>query len=139
MTPDPPGPASEQPGSPSVSDRVIAIVAEALDVPVSQVQLHSSLLDDLGAESIDFLDIMFRIETAFGITIPEDDLWKGSFDQTEQAAVDEGVARLRTRMPLFRWDRLPARLTKTDLPRLITVQTVLDYLERAGVSSGNRP
>ena len=118
----------------SLHDRVVAILAEALDVPPDEVRLHSSLIHDLGAESIDFLDIQFRIESAFGIEIRDDDMWAGSFDRTDQASIDAGIERLRARMPDFRWDRLPAKLTKQDLPNLITVQTVVDYLERRGVS-----
>ena len=134
MTPDPVHDAAPGVRWPSLHDRVIAILAEALDVPPDEVRVHSSLIDDLGAESIDFLDIQFRIESAFGIEIPDDEMWAGSFDRTDQASIDAGVERLRARMPDFRWDRLPATVTKQDLPSLITVQTVVDYLERRGVS-----
>jgi len=55
---------------------VTTIVAEALDKPVSEVTPTSSLVTDLGAESLDFIDLTFRIESAFGIKIVELDLWK---------------------------------------------------------------
>lgn len=55
---------------------VIRIVAEALDKPVAEVSPTASLVTDLGAESLDFLDLTFRIESAFGITIVENDLWR---------------------------------------------------------------
>jgi len=120
--------------------RVVAIVAEALDVKPERLRLHSSLVEDLGAESIDFLDILFRLETAFGIKIREADIWEGSIDTTDDASIQAGVERLRARMPDFPWDRLPARLTRADLPRLITVQTIVDYLQRRpenlGVTEG---
>lgn len=109
--------------------RVVQIVAEALDRPLAEVKPHSSLLDDLGAESIDFLDIMFRIETAFGIKISEQDMWKGSIGGSDPDSIQAGVETLRRRMPEFQWDRLPPRLTRNDLPRLITVRTIIDYLE----------
>jgi acyl carrier protein len=111
--------------------RVVAIVAEALDVESSTVKPYSSLIDDLGAESIDFLDVVFRLETAFSIRIPEDEIWKGSLgslDPNDPAGMMDAIARLRERMPEFRWDRLPAQLTRQDLPRLITIQTIVDYL-----------
>lgn len=108
--------------------RVVAIVAEALDVDPARVTRQSSFIDDLGAESIDFLDIVFKLETAFGRQIPEQDIWKGSIDTSSPEKVAEGVARLRERMPDFNWARLPAQLSAADLPRLITVQTILDYL-----------
>jgi acyl carrier protein len=128
MSPDPTRPTC-------LDDRVKAIVSEALDVPIGQVLNHSSLIDDLGAESIDFLDIVFRLESAFGIKISDDDIWKGSFDSTS-TTLEEGVATLKARMPAFRWDRLPSPITKADLPHLITVQTILDYLERRAPGAG---
>ena len=113
--------------------RVIDIVADALCVERDGVQLHSSLIDDLGAESIDFLDLQFRLESDFGIKIPDDEMWRGTIDPasaTDPVALDRALDRLKTRMPQFRWDALPTRLKKGDLPRLITVQTVVDYLQQ---------
>lgn len=110
--------------------RVIEIVADALDVDRADVHPQASLIDDLGAESIDFLDIVFRLETALGIKIRESEIWKGSVDPDSQESIDDGVRRLKARMPQFRWDALPERITREDLPRLITVQTIVDYLAR---------
>lgn len=109
--------------------RVKQIVASALDVPLADVRNHSSLINDLGAESIDFIDIVFRLESAFGIEIPED-IWKGSIDATDDAAIAAGVERLRASMPDFRWETLPQTITRAHLPALITVQTILDYMHR---------
>jgi acyl carrier protein len=114
---------------PDLDARVKQIVASALDVPPADVHSHSSLINDLGAESIDFIDIVFRLESAFGIEIPED-IWKGSIDTSDEAAIDAGVARLRAAMPDFRWDSLPEKITRAHLPSLITVQTILDYMHR---------
>ena len=86
-------------------------------------------MDDLGAESIDFLDILFRVESAFAIKIPEDELWRGSFDSLDSpSAIAKGVEALRERWPGFDWSRLPKTIAKQDLPRLITVQTIVEYL-----------
>jgi hypothetical protein len=52
------------------------------------------------------------------------------------ASIAETVARMRERMPGFRWDRFPGPLAAADLPRLITVGTIVDYLEKRGVGSG---
>ncbi len=115
-----------------IREKVIATVAEALDHRPEEVGLHSSLIDDLGAESIDFLDIAFRLESAFGIEIPDDEIWVGAVGKKNPGPeeIDAAVAALRERMPDYRWDRLPPKPGRTDLPRLITVQTVVDYLER---------
>ena len=107
---------------------VCQVVASALDVPIERVHRHSSLINDLGAESIDFIDIVFRLETDFGIEIPEEEIWKGSIDTTNEASIAAGVARLKEAMPEFRWDALPSRLTRNDLPALITVHTIVEYL-----------
>ena len=115
----------------ALEQRVITLVAEALDVDPTSVTPYASLVDDLGAESIDFLDILFRVETAFAIKIPNDELWRGSFGALDDPlAIERGVASLRERWPGFDWDRLRPRLGKDDLPRLITVQTIVEYLRR---------
>ena len=112
--------------------KVREIVADALDRSLSEVTPHASLIDDLGAESIDFLDIVFRLEGEFGLKIPEDEIWKGSASLLEERpeALEERLALLRAKMPGFRWDRFPARPSRKDLPRLITAETIVEYLER---------
>ena len=125
--------------STSLESRVIQIVAEALDVNPSEVRLHSSLIDDLGAESIDFLDILFRIETAFDVRIEENEIWRGSIEGDDPESIRTAVDRLKSQMPDFRWDRLPATMTKTDLPRLITIQTIVEYLQRRLAKPADAP
>ena len=124
--------------APGVADRVRRIVAEALDRPEADVLPSSSLIDDLGAESIDFLDLVFRLESAFGIKIAEDDLWAGSANlaRADAETFERGIARLRSEMPDFPWDRFPQGVTRADLPRLITVRTIVQYLERVAAPGG---
>jgi acyl carrier protein len=116
-----------------VPQRVAMIVAEALNVPVERVTPSASLIDDLGAESIDFLDILFRVETAFGIKLRDNELWSGTIDTTNQQTIDASIERLKGRQPDYRWERLPARPAAADLPRLITVQTIIHHLRQRGV------
>jgi acyl carrier protein len=54
----------------TVYTKVAAILAEALGIPAAKVSMESHLDRDLGAESIDYLDIIFRIEREFGFKIP---------------------------------------------------------------------
>ena len=110
--------------------RIREIVANALDVPVDRVRHHSSLINDLNAESIDFIDIVFRLESEFAIEIPQEEIWKGSIDVSDDTTIQAGIARLRAAMPEFRWEALPEPITKADLPALITVQTITDYVRR---------
>jgi acyl carrier protein len=114
-----------------IETRVMQIVAEALDRPLSEVRLESSLIDDLGAESIDFLDLVFRLESAFSMKISEERIWAGSRDlaHASDEAFEAGVRRLREDVPGFRWDRFPRGVSRSDLPRLLTVKSIVDYLD----------
>lgn len=123
----------------TIESQVIRIVADALDVDPGQIQPHSSLIDDLGAESIDFLDILFRVETAFDIRIQDNEMWRGSVEGDDAAAIRAAIGQLKQRMPAFNWDRFPAVPTKGDLPRLITIQTMVDYLQRRLEAPGASP
>jgi acyl carrier protein len=117
-----------------LEDRVLRIVSEALDKNPGEIGRNSSLIDDLGAESIDFIDIQYRLETDFGIEIGEDELWHGSLDLADPRTFDgkrltaEAMAELKRRLPRFGWHRFPNGIGRDDLPRLITVNTILDYL-----------
>lgn len=115
-----------------IESKVVEVVADALDRKPSEVTLHASLIDDLGAESIDFLDIVFRLESAFGLKIPEGEVWQGAFEGAgdDPALLAARLAELKARRPGFRWDRFPERPAKADLPRLITLTTVVEDLER---------
>jgi acyl carrier protein len=117
---------------PDLEARVIAIVADALSHAPEDVKPYSSLMDDLGAESIDFIDIVFRLESDFDLLIPNEDLWAGSIDVSgdNPDAISRGVAQLKEAMPDFAWDRFPDGVSKQDLPRLITVTTIVGYLRK---------
>ena len=112
--------------------RVIRVVGEALARKPDEIFLHSSLVDDLGAESIDFMDIAFRLEDDLDVQIPDDALWRGTFPPGELTPelLEAGVAALRQRLPDFRWDRFPDGVKPRDLPRLATVSTIVTYLEQ---------
>lgn len=115
-----------------LESRVIAVVAEALSMDPSEVNPYSSLIDDLGAESIDFIDIVFRLESEFDMLIPEGDLWKGSLNLSgdDPQSIAAAIEPLRARWPAFAWDRFANGIQKSDLPRLITITTIVDYLRK---------
>jgi acyl carrier protein len=128
--------AGQAPGSSELESRVIQVVAAALDRNPSDIQRYSSLIDDLGAESIDFLDIRFRLETEFHIKISDQELWEGTLRKeypqlvTDRGVTDEGIQLLKEHMPEFQWDRFQTGVSLMQLPRLITVSTIVDYLGR---------
>ena len=110
--------------------KVAATMAEALGCEVEQVKLEASLIDDLGAESIDFLDIVFRLERTFKVKIPrgkivEDargDLSEAEFDRAGVVS-DAGLARLKSFLNEVPADRFKSPLRVADIPRLFTPET----------------
>src|SRR5215831_1957848 len=114
----------------AVFPKVAEIVADALGCEKEEVKPDASLIDDLGAQSIDFLDIVFRLERTFKVKIPrgkiiEDargDLSQSEFDQ--QGVVSEaGLQRLKTFLCEVPPDRFPSPLKVADIPRLFTTET----------------
>src|SRR5450631_3043213 len=85
--------------------KVSATLVEALNVDEDEISPKATLQGDLGAESIDFLDIVFRLEREFGIKIPRGELFPESIFQGDPDFVadgkvtEKGLNELRTRMP----------------------------------------
>src|SRR5262247_4122238 len=85
--------------------KVSSTLVEALNVDEDQINPTATLQGDLGAESIDFLDIVFRLEQAFGIRIPRGELFPESIFQGNPEFVQggrvtaKGLAELRARLP----------------------------------------
>src|SRR5437016_12203984 len=84
--------------------KVSATLVEALNVDEDDISPAATLQGDLGAESIDFLDIVFRLEREFGIKIPRGELFPESIFQGDPEFVangrvtDKGLAELRARI-----------------------------------------
>ena len=82
-----------------------ATLVEALNLDEDEVRPAATLQGDLGAESIDFLDILFRLEREFGIRIERRELFPESIVQGNPEFVrdgkmtDEGLRELRRRLP----------------------------------------
>src|SRR6266498_3966448 len=93
------------PSQDEIFAKVSATLVEALNVEEEEIKPTSTLQGDLGAESIDFLDIVFRLEREFGIKIPRGELFPESIFQADPEFVqngkvtDKGLAELRTKMP----------------------------------------
>src|SRR5947209_10748412 len=88
-----------------IYQKVSATLVEALNVDEEDIKPQSTLQGDLGAESIDFLDIVFRLEREFGIKIPRGELFPESIFQGDPDFVfngkvtGKGLAELKARMP----------------------------------------
>ena len=112
---------------------VRSIISQALKVDESKVQLESSLIKDLGAESIDFLDIVFRLEKAFKIKIPKGELFPEKIltdarfvknGQVTPAGIDE----LKTKMSNVNWDEFTKNPQVSSLGNLFSVGMIVNYL-----------
>jgi acyl carrier protein len=108
---------------------VLACVADVLAIDPGKITPSASLIDDLGAESLDFLDLVFRLETDFKVKIPRDGIrvmaQDGLADGFEQAGVltPAALERLRILMPEVSQAKLAPGLKAHQLPNLFTVET----------------
>jgi len=115
--------------------KVSATLVEALNVDEDEIQPTSTLQGDLGAESIDFLDIVFRLEREFGIKIPRGELFPESIFQGDPDFVqngkvtDRGLQELRTRMPFDDISSFEKNPELTGIGELFTVQMIARYIE----------
>src|SRR5262245_30814820 len=129
-----------------VYPKVAETMADALGCDVEKVKLEASLIDDLGAESIDFLDIVFRLERAFKVKIPRGkiveeargNLSESEFDQGGVVS-DAGVARLKTFLSEVPPDRFKSPLKVADIPRLFTVETFCKMVIRQKSAANPQP
>src|SRR5262245_66647997 len=91
--------------SDEIRTRVANVLVHALGVDEDEITPSTTLLEDLGAESIDFLDIAFRLEREFGIKIPRGELFIEPIFEGEGQIVQDGrvtasgLAALRAQMP----------------------------------------
>ncbi len=114
----------------AIFPKVAEIMADALGCDVEQVKPDSSLIDDLGGESIDFLDLVFRLERAFKVKIPrgkiiEDARGPLTEAEFEQGGIvtDAGYERLKSFLSEVPADRFKKPLKAAEIPRLFTAET----------------
>ena len=118
-----------------IFEKVKDCIAKALELEPEDIQMGSKLIADLGAESIDFLDIVFRLEKAFSIKIPRDDLFPEKVLTDARYVKDgrvtpEGVALLKTKLVKVDFSSFDKDPLVAKLPDLFTVQMIVDYVER---------
>ncbi|MCY2946173.1 MAG: acyl carrier protein [Gemmataceae bacterium] len=114
--------------------KVSATLVEALNVDEDEISPSSTLNGDLGAESIDFLDIVFRLEREFGIKIPRNELFpeaifQGDADFVKDGKVTpKGLQELREKMPFADLSSFEKNPEATDLSELFTVDLIARYI-----------
>src|SRR5262249_516684 len=114
--------------------RVAQVLVEALNVDEDDITPEATLHGDLGAESIDLLDIVFRLEREFDIRVPRGELFPESIFQGDPLFVqdgrvtDEGLAELRARMPYADLRGFARDRRLSAVPDLFTVGLVSRYV-----------
>ena len=118
-----------------IYSRVARVLVEALNVDQDDLRPTATLQGDLGAESIDFLDIVFRLEREFGIRIPRGELFPESVFQGDPDFVrdgrvtEQGMGELRSRMPYADLSAFDQDRRLTAVPDLFSVGLVVRYVE----------
>jgi acyl carrier protein len=126
-----------------IYEKVSATLVEALNVDEDDVKPEATLQGDLGAESIDFLDIVFRLEREFGIKIPRGELFPESIFQGDPDFVqngrvtDKGIAELRARMPFADLSDFEKNPEVGHISDLFTVELITRYIEGKLSNSAN--
>ncbi len=116
-----------------VYEKIRDALVDALGVDEDEVTPEATLTGDLGAESIDFLDIVFRLEKAFDIKIPRGELFPENILTDPQFIqggkfTEAGLEELRKRMPFADLTEYAKNPVAQDFGNLFTVQMITNYV-----------
>jgi acyl carrier protein len=116
-----------------VLEKVKETLVEALGVDEDEVTAEATLTGDLGAESIDFLDIVFRLEKAFDIKIPRGELFPDNILNNPEFVqngklTDAGLQQLKERMPHADFSEFEQDPDINKMAELFKVQTIVNYV-----------
>ena len=114
--------------------KVQGVLVDALSVDEEEVTPTAIIKDDLGAESIDFLDISFRLEKAFNIKIPSGEMMPENLASDPTMVQDGkltpvGLAELKKRMPHSDFTEFDKDPEVEKMSKLFTVNTIVNYIE----------
>ena len=123
-----------------IEEGVTEVLEEALGVDAEDVKPEATLTGDLGAESIDFLDIQFRMEKRFstpekpfkieqGELFPENMLQDPAMVQNGKVT-DAGMGQLRQKLPHIDFGAFDKDRNVKSLSQVFTVKSLCDFLER---------
>ncbi|MCH5373828.1 MAG: acyl carrier protein [Planctomycetes bacterium] len=116
-----------------VFEKVKTALVDALGVDDDEVTPEATMVGDLGAESIDFLDIVFRLEKAFNIEIPRSELFPDdiltSAEYVQDGKVTEaGLEELKKRMPFADLSRFEENPAVQEFGNMLTVEDLCRYI-----------
>ncbi len=116
-----------------IFEKIREALVDALGVDDDEVTAEATLTGDLGAESIDFLDIVFRLEKAFDIKIPRGELFPENILTDSQYVKDgkfteAGITELRKRMPFANLDEYAKNPIAQEFGNVFTVDMICNYV-----------
>jgi len=118
-----------------IFEQVQEVLIDALGVDDDEVTLEATLMGDLGAESIDFLDIVFRLEKTFGIKIPREELFPAESMMTDPEFVEngklteKGLTQIKTTMTHTDFSDFEADPDINKLGDMFTVKSIVNYID----------
>jgi acyl carrier protein len=118
-----------------IFDKVKEVLVDALAVDDDEVTPEATLIGDLGAESIDILDISFQLEKAFGFKIGQGELFPEGVAQDPQYVQDgkvtsNGLALLRERLPHFDFSAIESDPSVANIRQIFTVDALVNFCEQ---------
>ncbi len=116
-----------------IFEKIKEILADTLGVDEDEVTPESTLVQDLGAESIDFLDLQFQLQKAFDIKIPQGELFPENLTADSEFVKDgyvteAGIAELKKRLPHADVDKFAEDPKVEKIQDLFTVQMLVNYV-----------
>jgi acyl carrier protein len=123
------------PTSNEIYEKVREILVDALGADESECTPDATLMGDLGAESIDFLDIVFRLEKTFNVKIPRGELFPDNIGASDPSRAKDGaltpagVAELKKRLPYADVDKFAKDPKIENISDLFTVGVIVKFME----------
>jgi acyl carrier protein len=120
-----------------IFQKLLPLVREVTGARPEQIKMDSSLMQDLGAESIDLLDFSFLIEEEFDVTIESDEFERQATERIDDGIyekdgllTDEALAELKKALPEIPSDQLKPGLKKIELPSVLNVAVFVHLVQR---------
>lgn len=118
-----------------VFEKVQEVLVDALAVDDDEVTPEATLTSDLGAESIDFLDIVFKLEQSFSFKIEQGELFPDNVTQDPEfvqsgKVTDKGMQTLKERLPHADFSKLEENPDVTKVGEIFTVDALVKFVER---------
>ena len=122
-------------GREEIFDKVKEVLEYALGADPEEITMNATLIGDLGAESIDFLDISFKLEQEFDIKIDQGELFPENLMSDDSLVqdgklTDKAMEILAERLPHVDFSKLENNRQVDQLSEVFTVESLVDFIER---------